>query len=136
MIATGSTPVRAGRDAWPSPGRDQHRPRWCPGPTPGHAASGELAMRPVRTVITIMFAAAIAVTGCTAHSAAVQPATPSPSTTASPTSNPPQPAPTPPTTTFPLGRVERLDAVQAIGDTGVVWAVGKGTILTTSNGGR
>jgi photosystem II stability/assembly factor-like uncharacterized protein len=35
-----------------------------------------------------------------------------------------------------MGRVERLDAVQAIGGTGTVWAVGKGTILTTSNGGR
>jgi photosystem II stability/assembly factor-like uncharacterized protein len=91
-------------------------------------------MRPVRTVIAIMFAAAIALTGCTAHSA-VRPATPSPSTTASPTSNPPQPAPIPPTTMFPLGHVERLDAVQAVGSR-TVWAVGKGTILTTSNGGR
>jgi photosystem II stability/assembly factor-like uncharacterized protein len=91
-------------------------------------------MRPVRTIIAIMFAAAIAVTGCTAHSA-VQSATPSPSTTASLPSNPPQPEPTPPTTTFPLGRIQRLDAVQAVGST-TVWAVGKGTILTTSNGGR
>jgi photosystem II stability/assembly factor-like uncharacterized protein len=44
-----------------------------------------------------------------------------------------QPAPT---TSLPLGRIQRLDAVQAIGDTGVVWAVGTGAILTTSNGGR
>src|SRR5215207_4722561 len=41
-----------------------------------------------------------------------------------------------PTTTLPLGRVERLDAVQAIGGTGTVVAVGKGAILTTSNFGR
>jgi photosystem II stability/assembly factor-like uncharacterized protein len=41
-----------------------------------------------------------------------------------------------PTTTLPLGRVERLDAVQVIGGTRIVFAVGKGTILTTSDGGR
>jgi photosystem II stability/assembly factor-like uncharacterized protein len=41
-----------------------------------------------------------------------------------------------PTTTLPLGRIQRLDAVQAIGDTGTVFAVGKGTILATSDFGR
>jgi photosystem II stability/assembly factor-like uncharacterized protein len=41
-----------------------------------------------------------------------------------------------PTTTLPLGRIQRLDAVQAIGDSGTVWAVGKGTILATSDFGR
>jgi hypothetical protein len=46
------------------------------------------------------------------------------------------PVPEPPTTTLPLGRVERLDAVQAVGGTETVWAVGKGMILTTSNFGR
>jgi hypothetical protein len=92
-------------------------------------------MRPVRVIAAVMFAAAIAVTGCAARSAAVHPAAPSPSTTAAPTSNPPEPALVPPTTTLPLGRVGRLDAVQAVGSR-TVWAVGKGAILTTSNGGR
>jgi len=94
-------------------------------------------MRPARIIAAVMFAAAIAVTGCAARSAAVQPAapSPSPSTTAPSTPNPPQPAPTPPTSTIPLGHVERLNAVQAVGSR-TVWAVGKGTILTTSNGGR
>jgi photosystem II stability/assembly factor-like uncharacterized protein len=41
-----------------------------------------------------------------------------------------------PTTTLPLGRIERLDAVQAIGGSGTVVAVGTGTILATSNFGR
>jgi photosystem II stability/assembly factor-like uncharacterized protein len=82
-----------------------------------------------------MFAAAIAVTGCAARSAAVHPAAPSPSTIAAPTPKPPEPAPAPPTTTIPLGHVERLDAVQVVGSR-TVWAVGKGTILTTSDGGR
>src|SRR6266540_3430461 len=40
-----------------------------------------------------------------------------------------------PTTTLPLGRVERLNAVQVVGGSGA-WAVGKGTILATSDGGR
>jgi photosystem II stability/assembly factor-like uncharacterized protein len=92
-------------------------------------------MRPVRTVIAVMFAAAIAVTGCAARSTAVPPAAPSPSTIAAPPPKPPQPAPAPPTTTIPLGHVERLDAVQVVGGR-TVWAVGKGTILTTSDGGR
>jgi photosystem II stability/assembly factor-like uncharacterized protein len=92
-------------------------------------------MRPVRVIAILLFAAAIAVTGCTAHSGPVQPATPSPSTSASPRSNPPEPAPASPTTTLPLGHVGRLDAVQAVGSR-TVWVVGKGTILTTSDGGR
>jgi photosystem II stability/assembly factor-like uncharacterized protein len=92
-------------------------------------------MRPVRVIATVMFATAIAVTGCATHSAAVHPAAPAPSTTAPPTPNPPKPAPAPPTTTLPLGHVGRLDAVQAVGSR-TVWAVGKGAILTTSNGGR
>ena len=41
-----------------------------------------------------------------------------------------------PTTTLPLGRIQRLDAVQAIGGSGTVWAVGTGTILATSDFGR
>jgi photosystem II stability/assembly factor-like uncharacterized protein len=41
-----------------------------------------------------------------------------------------------PTTTLPLGRIDGLDAVQAIGGTGTVFAVGKGTILATSDSGR
>ena len=92
-------------------------------------------MRPVRVIAAVMFAAAIAVTGCSTHSAAVHPAAPAPSTTASPTPNTTERAPAPPTTTLPLGHVGRLDAVQAVGSR-TVWAVGKGTILTTSNGGR
>jgi photosystem II stability/assembly factor-like uncharacterized protein len=92
-------------------------------------------MRPVRVIAAVMFAAAIAVTGCSTHSAAVHPAAPAPSTTAPPTPNRPEKGPAPPTTTLPLGHVGRLDAVQAVGSR-TVWAVGKGTILTTSNGGR
>jgi hypothetical protein len=93
-------------------------------------------MRPVRVIAAVMFAAAIAVTGCAARTGPVQPAVPSPSTTVPPTPNPPQRAPGPPTTTLPpLGHVGQLDAVQAVGSR-TVWAVGKGTILTTSDGGR
>jgi photosystem II stability/assembly factor-like uncharacterized protein len=92
-------------------------------------------MRPVRVIAAVMFAAAIAVTGCAARSGAVHPTVPSPSSTALPTPNPPEPAPAPPTTTIPLGHVGRLGAVQAVGSR-IVWAVGKGAILTTSDGGR
>ena len=91
-------------------------------------------MRPVRTVIAIMFAAAIAVTGCTAHSAAAPTPPSSAPVPSGPATTPSIPAT--PTTSLSLGRIQRLDAVQAVGDTGVVWAVGTGTILTTSNGGR
>jgi photosystem II stability/assembly factor-like uncharacterized protein len=44
------------------------------------------------------------------------------------------PAPQPPTT-LPLGHIERLNAIQVVGST-IVWAVGTGAILTTSDGGR
>jgi hypothetical protein len=91
-------------------------------------------MRPVRTVIAIMFAAAIAVTGCTAHSSAAPTPPSSTPVPSGPATTPSIPATS--TTSLPLGRIQRLDAVQAVGDTRVVWAVGKGTILTTSNGGR
>jgi photosystem II stability/assembly factor-like uncharacterized protein len=102
-------------------------------------------MRSVRIITAFAFAAAVATTGCTAHSTAHPAAAPTPASSAPrPSTAPPsRPVPGPrtslpasPTTTLPLGRVERLDAVQAIGGTGIVWAVGKGTILTTNNGGR
>jgi hypothetical protein len=60
-------------------------------------------MRPVRTITAVMFAAAVAVTGCSAHSTAVQPsAAPAPPVTAAPAppttiASPRQPAPTRPT---------------------------------------
>jgi photosystem II stability/assembly factor-like uncharacterized protein len=90
-------------------------------------------MRPVRTVTAIMFTAAIAVTGCTAHSAAAPTPPSSAPVPSGPATTPSVPAT--PTTSLPLGRIQRLDAVQAI-DSRTVWAVGTGTILTTSNGGR
>ncbi len=102
-------------------------------------------MRPVRTIATVLFAAAVAVTGCTAHSTTAHPAAaptpvssapPPPTTTPHPTPNPPGSGPAAPTTTLPLGHIQRLDAVQAIGGTATAWAVGTGTILTTSDGGR
>jgi photosystem II stability/assembly factor-like uncharacterized protein len=71
----------------------------------------------------------VAATGCTAQST-VHPAA-APPITSGPTPNPPAA----PTTTLALGHIERLDAVQAIGTTRAL-AVGKGVILTTSNGGR
>jgi photosystem II stability/assembly factor-like uncharacterized protein len=76
----------------------------------------------------------------------VSPASSAPQGPATTAPVPPSSAPTPsapattagaaasPTTTLPLGHIERLDAVQAIG--GTVFAVGKGTILATSNFGR
>ncbi|HYY82646.1 MAG TPA: hypothetical protein VFD04_26175 [Actinomycetes bacterium] len=96
-------------------------------------------MRPVRIVSTFVFAATLAITGCTAHSAGHLGATPTP-----PSSSPPPPTtadhhgapPNPPVATLPLGHVQQLDAVQAVGDGGTVWAVGKGAILKTSDGGR
>jgi hypothetical protein len=99
-------------------------------------------MRSVRIIATILFAAAVATTGCTAH-ATVHPAaapapassTPPPTTTADPTPNPPADGPAAPTTTLALGHIDRLNAVQAIGTTRAV-AVGKGVILATSNSGR
>jgi photosystem II stability/assembly factor-like uncharacterized protein len=72
---------------------------------------------------------------------------PASSAPAPPTTAPPPPSSAPassatattsgaagsPTTTLPLGRIQRLDAVQAIGGSGTVVAVGTGTILATSN---
>jgi photosystem II stability/assembly factor-like uncharacterized protein len=87
-------------------------------------------MRSIRIVAAVLFAAAVAATGCTAHST-VHPAAAPPTVTSTPTPNPPAG----PTTTLPLGHIEQLDAVQAIGE-GTAVAVGKGVILTTSNGGR
>src|SRR6266487_4932977 len=120
--------------------------RRCAVTGPGHAAAvdpqrscclGEVAMRPVRTIATVLFAAAVAVTGCTAHSTTAHPAAaptpvssapPSPTTTPHPTPNPPGSGPAAPTpTTLPLGHVERLDAVRAIGGTATAFAVGTGT---------
>jgi hypothetical protein len=85
------------------------------------------------------------VTGCTGHSTTAHPAAaptpvssaPPPSTTTPhPTPNPPGGGPAVPTTTLPLGHIQRLNAVQAIGGTLIAFAVGKGTILATSDGGR
>jgi photosystem II stability/assembly factor-like uncharacterized protein len=98
-------------------------------------------MRPVRTITTVLFAAAVAVTGCTAHSTVHPAAAPTPVSSAPPTTtphttvNPPVPVPAAPTTTLPLGHVQRLNAIQAIGTT-TAFAAGKGTILATSNGGH
>jgi photosystem II stability/assembly factor-like uncharacterized protein len=101
-------------------------------------------MRPVRIITTVLFAAAVAVAGCTAHSTTAHPAAtptpvssqPPPTTTPRPTPNPPAPAPAAPTTTLPLGHLQRLNGVQAIGGTATAFAVGTGAILATSNGGR
>ena len=60
-------------------------------------------MRPVRTIIAVVFAAAVAVTGCSAHSTADQPSTaPAPPVTVAPVApttaaSPRQPAPKQPT---------------------------------------
>jgi photosystem II stability/assembly factor-like uncharacterized protein len=103
-------------------------------------------MRPVRIVIAAVLVAAAAVTGSiVARSTAHRSATPdrgiaaaaAPTTVAvDPARKDPSPSPQPQgSTTLPLGRVGPLEAVQAIG-TQVAFAVGKGTILTTSDGGR
>jgi hypothetical protein len=60
---------------------------------------------------------------------------PPPPTTATPHDTTTPNPPASPTTTLPLGRIERLHAVQAVG-TRTVWVVGKGAILTTRDGGR
>ncbi|HZD68301.1 MAG TPA: hypothetical protein VFA45_05080 [Actinomycetes bacterium] len=100
-------------------------------------------MRPVRIITTVLFAAAVAVAGCTAHSTTAHPAaapTPvssaPPPTTPHPTASPAARTPAAPTTTLPLGHVKRLNGVQAIGGTATAFAVGTGTILATSNDGR
>ena len=57
-------------------------------------------MRPVRTLIAVIFAAAVAVTGCSTHTTADQPSAPAPQATAAPAppttaAAPRQPAPKP-----------------------------------------
>jgi photosystem II stability/assembly factor-like uncharacterized protein len=98
------------------------------------AQERQVAMRPVRIVAAVVLTAAAAATGSyIARSTAHQSATPD-TVVAAP--GPEQPAPAPPGhITLPLGRVERLDAIQVVG-TRTAWAVGKDTILTTSDGGR
>jgi photosystem II stability/assembly factor-like uncharacterized protein len=103
-------------------------------------------MRPVRIAVAVVLTAAAAGTGSfvarsTIHRSA-RPnsgvAAPAPPTTVAVDPGPkhPSPAPQPPvTTTLPLGRVGRLEAVQAVG-TRIGFAVGKGAILTTRDGGR
>jgi hypothetical protein len=59
-------------------------------------------MRPVRTIIAVIFAAAVAVTGCSTHTTADQPSPPAPQATAAAAppataASPGQPAPKPPT---------------------------------------
>jgi hypothetical protein len=59
-------------------------------------------MRPVRTIIAVAFAAAVAVTGCSTHTTADQPSVPAPQATAAPAppataASPRQPAPKQPT---------------------------------------
>src|SRR6266540_3027879 len=104
-------------------------------------------MRPVRIAIAVVLTATAAASGIyfarsTAHQSATPDrggAAPAPPTTVAvgPGQNHPSPAPQPPgpTTTLPLGRVEALEAVQAVG-TQIGFAVGKGTILSTRDGGR
>ena len=57
-IAAAPRPVRAGRDARPTPGRD--RPRSCcrPRPTGGAPPQREVAMRPARIIAAVTLAAA------------------------------------------------------------------------------
>jgi photosystem II stability/assembly factor-like uncharacterized protein len=94
-------------------------------------------MRSVRIITSVLVAAAVATTGCTAHSTVHPAAAPAPasSTPPTPTPNPSGGVPAAPTTTLPLGHIDRLNAVQAIGTTRAV-AVGKGVILATRNRGR
>ena len=63
-------------------------------------------MRPVRIIIAVVFAAAIAVTGCAAHSTAVNPKIDGPAPIPVPEPNPipvpvPVPVPVPPSTCRP-----------------------------------
>ena len=61
-------------------------------------------MRPVRIIIAVVFAAAIAVTGCAAHSTAVNPKIDGPAPVHVPEPNPipvPVPVPNPPSTCRP-----------------------------------
>jgi photosystem II stability/assembly factor-like uncharacterized protein len=107
---------------------------------PGRPALGGATMRPVRIITTVLLAV-VAVTGCTAHATVHPAATPTPASFAPPTTTP-RPAPNPPAggpdapTSLPVGHVQRLDAVQAIGGTRRAVAVGTGAILATGDGGR
>jgi hypothetical protein len=101
-------------------------------------------MRPVRVITAVVLTAAAVATGSyiarsTTHSSAAPTpvsSTPPPTTFPRPTNDPPIDPPAPPVTTLPLGHIERLDAVQAIRGIATAFAVGKGVILATSNGGR
>jgi photosystem II stability/assembly factor-like uncharacterized protein len=111
-------------------------------------------MRPVRIAVAVVLAAAAATTGSlVARSTGHRPATPNrggvaapaPPTTLqghpAPPTDPGQQhrSPTPPPGSTPrlaLGQVGPLAAVQAIGGTATAFAVGKGAILTTRDGGR
>jgi hypothetical protein len=67
-------------------------------------------MRPVRTIIAVMFAAAVAVTGCAAHSTTPSP-TPSPQVVDQPPMPPvdfPAPAPAPAPKPIPTPKVDRV----------------------------
>jgi hypothetical protein len=56
----------------------------------GRGCLGEVAMQPVRTILTVVFTAAVAVTGCSAHPTADPPsATPASPVTAAPLRQPP-----------------------------------------------
>jgi photosystem II stability/assembly factor-like uncharacterized protein len=110
-------------------------------------------MRPVRTAVAVALTAAAALTGSfvarsTGHRSATHDrviAAPAAPTTVAPDPNLNQPGPTPqpkgpdrngPTNpSLALGRVGPLRAVQAVG-TRTAFAVGKGAILTTRDGGR
>ena len=111
-------------------------------------------MRPVRIAVAVVLTAAAATTGSlVARSTGHRPATPDRGGVAAPTppttlpGNPtppfdpggPRPSPTPrpgPIPRLPLGHVGPLQAVQAIGGTPTAFAVGKGAILSTNDGGR
>jgi hypothetical protein len=91
MIATGSGLFRWCRDSSPSPAVTG--PRQADAWThKGHASSGEVAMRPVRTITELLFAPAITIAGWSDHPTTLQagaPASPpAPSTGASPGRDP------------------------------------------------
>jgi hypothetical protein len=82
-------------------------------------------MRQARIIVTVSLAAAVAVTGCTAHSASVHPAgtptpassTPPPTTLAPhPTPHPPKPAPASPRVRTPSRAAQRLLRAWQAGD--------------------
>ena len=66
-------------------------------------------MRPVRTIIAVVFVAAVAVAGCSAHTTADQPPAPAPPVTVAPTPEPPvdpQPPVDPPRPVLADGRYD------------------------------